>query len=162
MRERRSSIVTVLVAAATAIAAFAVVSGVQPSSAAWTDAHTVDVTVTAVTNTAPTNLRCVPTSSSSTTSAAIRWDVPVSGRTPSGYRVTATPVGLSGAAGPFDVTTNALDITTGILSLGGTWNLTVQAYYGPNYTSGWKSTASNVRQFQMSLGLLGVFSYTCT
>jgi hypothetical protein len=153
---------TVVVGLVTAAAAFAVVGTVQPSSAAWTDAHTVSVTVTAVTNAAPANFRCVPTSSSDTTSAAIRWDVPVSGRTPSGYRVTAVPVGLSGAAGPFDVTTNALDITTGLLSLGGTWTISVQAYYGASYAAGWKSTASATKTFQMSLGLFGHFAYSCT
>jgi len=148
-------IAALLAAALAAAAGFVAVTGVQPTRAAWTSAHAVSVTATAVTPAAVPGLACGAGSGTILTSPniPISWSAPA-GPTPSRYRIAWA--GSAGSNTMYSTTTSA-SINAAAISVAGTSTVSVYAEYGD-----WVVAPPPVQTISFTtIAVLVVVSWTC-
>jgi hypothetical protein len=110
------------IAAASAVAAFALASSPMPSDAAWVVTRTLNVTATAVTPAQPTGLSC-PGSGLLSGAVPFTWTAPP-GTAPSGYTLkwTGAATGSSTHSGTSGSVTSPLGtITVSVYADYGSW-----------------------------------------
>lgn len=149
MADRRLPRILVLgVAVATALAGYSLISAPQPTRAAWTVTKDRVVTVQAVAPAPPTAITCVPNSGTGVGSMQLTWTPPTPA--PSGYVISFN------GGGSQTVTSPSYTLNAGLLSLPGTYSVTVVSTYGS-----WTSSASVAKTLNITgIGILS-FSYTC-
>jgi hypothetical protein len=153
-RPLRRRLVLAGTAVLSTVAAFAIGTAPQPTSAAWQEAKTLTVTASAVTATAVPTVSCGAGSGVLASSIPITWTAP-SGTTPTRYRLVWS--GSAGSGQAFFATSPGA-ISGGVLSVLGTSTVTVFPEYGDWTTSPVSLQSRTVT----TIGVFGVVvSWTC-
>ena len=137
---------------------------VEPTVAAWRTDSYATTTLSTVKLNPVTSITCDNASGALVTSVPIRWTAPAltgTGPAPDSYTLTATSGSLSTST---TVTGNTYPLGGVLLTIGGTFLITVVANYTDSAGAvAWSTPVSTQRlRIVVSLGALGIIvSYTC-